>query len=47
MLLAEEVGKDAGQAQLQASSLLWNRRDSPLKVIVRQFEGHSGVRDQQ
>ena len=27
--------------------LLWNRGDSPLKVIVTTFEGHSGVRDQQ
>lgn len=27
--------------------LLWNRGDSPLKVIVKTFEGHSSVRDQQ
>lgn len=35
VLLAEEVGKDAGQTQLQASSFAVEQGDSPLKVIRR------------
>ena len=46
VLLAEEVGKDARQTQLQASSFAVEQGRLTSQGD-KTFEGHSGVRDQQ